>query len=239
MIETNEGTRLAVRNTNRLESFSDGVSAVAITLLVLNMHIPAVSDETGLARALLQWPTYLSYFASFLMIGIIWANHHYLFTWIKRTDHGLLLINTIFLMSLVLIPFATDVLTTYPKLTAAALFYSAILFLTALLFNAIWWYALKDHRLVDKKLPNKLARAITRTYLWAPLLYLLSLVISLINVEASLLFDILTAFLYTWPADRLQRGKQLLRSAPIIGGGVWSGMTRSVLKSPRVAQRDR
>src|SRR5690349_23058826 len=85
------------RGTGRIEAFSDGVIAVAITLLILDVHVPEV--QTGLLQALLiQWPTYLGYVTSFLVIVIFWANHHTMFRYIQQVDYALLLINAFFLM---------------------------------------------------------------------------------------------------------------------------------------------
>ena len=141
------------RGTSRLEAFSDGVMAVAITLLVLDLHVPDV--KAGLFEALLrQWPIYLGYVTSFLVIGILWLHHHHIFKYIKRTDHVVLFLNLLMLMCVALIPFVTALL--------------------------------------------------TRRYLIAPLLYLFSLPLTLVNVEACLVLYILVALFYALPADRLQ-----------------------------------
>jgi len=141
------------RGTSRLEAFSDGVMAVAITLLVLDLRVPDV--KAGLFEALLrQWPIYLGYVTSFLVIGILWLHHHHIFKYIKRTDHVVLFLNLLMLMCVALIPFVTALL--------------------------------------------------TRRYLIAPLLYLFSLPLTLVNVEACLVLYILVALFYALPADRLQ-----------------------------------
>src|SRR6185295_9004600 len=88
--------------TARLEAFSDGVFAIAITLLVLEIRVPppeAVQRAGGLAAALLHlWPSYLGYFISFITIGIMWSNHHSIFLYIRRVDRYFLVINVFFLM---------------------------------------------------------------------------------------------------------------------------------------------
>ena len=90
------------RGTDRIEAFSDGVIAVAITLLILDVHVPTV--QTGLLQALLnQWPTYLGYVTSFLVITIFGANHHNMFRHIRQVDYALLLINAFFLIFIDLI----------------------------------------------------------------------------------------------------------------------------------------
>jgi uncharacterized membrane protein len=104
-------------DTGRIEAFSDGVFAIAITLLVLEVRVPHLKDApigTTLLGALIeQWPSYLGYAMSFLIIGIIWANHHNRFKYIKRSDHILLTLNTFFLMCVSFIPFPTALLAEY------------------------------------------------------------------------------------------------------------------------------
>ena len=143
------------RGTGRIEAFSDGVIAVAITLLILDIHVPDV--QTGLLQALLsQWPNYLGYVTSFLVIIIFWANHHNMFRHIYQVDYALLLINAFFLMCIAFIPFATALLTKYitspTNQHTAAIVYGATLLLNGILFNAIWWYAVWKRRLVRRDL---------------------------------------------------------------------------------------
>jgi len=95
-------------DTNRLEAFSDGVFAIAITLLVLEIKVPT---GEALALGLLHlWPSYLAYAISFIVIGAIWINHHAMFDWIVRADQKLLLLNTLHLMFIAFLPFPTAVL---------------------------------------------------------------------------------------------------------------------------------
>jgi uncharacterized membrane protein len=95
--------------TGRVEAFSDGVFAIAITLLVLEIRVP--EDTAHLLRELGNlWSSYLAYVISFLLIGLIWANHHVMFEHIRRTDRMLLFLNTLLLMNVAFLPFVTAVL---------------------------------------------------------------------------------------------------------------------------------
>ncbi len=102
-------------STGRLEAFSDGVLAVAITLLILNVTVPAVEDHGGhLGHELLKmWPEYVAYATSFITIGIIWINHHAMIGRLRQADHAILTLNLLLLMSIVVIPFATSLVTKY------------------------------------------------------------------------------------------------------------------------------
>src|SRR5256885_16182217 len=94
--------------TTRVEAFSDGVFAIAITLLILELKIPEnkVSEDASLKSYLLDlWPQYFAYILSFLVIGIYWANHHYIFKLYVQTDHFFLMLNLLFLMSISFLPF--------------------------------------------------------------------------------------------------------------------------------------
>jgi uncharacterized membrane protein len=98
-----------VTSINRVEAFSDGVFAIAITLLVLGIRLPPAGAPLG--RALLdQWPAYFAYAVSFLSIGIIWIGHHRLFEQLDRSDTTFAFLNVVFLMVVAFIPFPTDVL---------------------------------------------------------------------------------------------------------------------------------
>src|SRR5712692_7894206 len=200
------------RGTGRTEAFSDGVIAVAITLLILDIHVPNVN--TDLLQALLsQWPNYLGYVTSFLVIIIFWANHHNMFRNIYQVDYALLLINAFFLMCIAFIPSATALLTKYitsPSPTeqhTAAIVYGATLLLNGMLFNTIWWYAVWKRRLVRSDLDAQAVQRITRGYLFGLPIYALSIVLSLLNVELSLAFYIFIDLIYVLPIPFLRFGR--------------------------------
>jgi uncharacterized membrane protein len=103
-------------STNRLEAFSDGVIAVAITLLVLNIDLPELKHNQSLASGLIgQWQVYVAYVSSFLTIGIIWINHHVAITRLRETDRMILFLNLLLLMSIGILPFATRLMAAYLK----------------------------------------------------------------------------------------------------------------------------
>jgi uncharacterized membrane protein len=97
-------------DTSRIEAFSDGVFAIAITLLVIEIGVPHLGDEPEGTMLVDRWPSYLGYVISFLVISTVWANHHNRFRFIVRSDHVLLFLNTLFLMCVAFIPFPTTLL---------------------------------------------------------------------------------------------------------------------------------
>jgi uncharacterized membrane protein len=101
---------------SRLEAFSDGVIAVAITLLVLNIGVPEIDKPGSLADKLgHNWQEYGAYAISFVTIGIIWINHHAMIGRLREVDHSILMLNIALLMFIAVLPFATDLLATYLK----------------------------------------------------------------------------------------------------------------------------
>jgi uncharacterized membrane protein len=157
---------LVSRDTMRLMAFSDGVFAITITLLVLEIKRP--TDDRDLLHGLLDlWPSYLAYAVTFLFIGQVWANHHVMFDHIRVADRLVLLLNTLLLMVVVLLPFATSVLAGTLRSgdgqRTAVAFYGVAFDLTALTFNAVWQYASR-HRLLSDTLGPAGARAISRRF---------------------------------------------------------------------------
>jgi uncharacterized membrane protein len=138
----------------RLEAFSDGVFAIAITLLVLDIHVPDPSTTADLAQKLgSQWPSYVAYGVSFLTIGIIWINHHAMLRRIKAIDHEILILNLLLLLCVGLLPFTTALMAAYLKEsegeTLAAAIYAGSFLLMSVVFAAMNWTILfrKDHLL--------------------------------------------------------------------------------------------
>jgi uncharacterized membrane protein len=186
-----------------MEAFSDGVFAIAITLLVLDLHVPEVGDGS-LAHALVkQWPADASYAVSFLTIGIIWINHHGLMRHIERCDRALLCLNIFLLMMVALVPYPTALISHYarsPNATAAAVYYGAVMVTMALLFNAIWHYSIRSGLLAPDADPREVS-GITRSYLPGPLLYLTATLLAFVSADASLVMYAGIAIFYVASAS--------------------------------------
>ncbi len=202
------------KDTNRLEAFSDGVFAVAITLLVLTIKIPTADspdkflDDPGMWTVLLgQLPTLLAFVTSFFTIGIMWLNHHRLFKHIKRTDTGLLLLNLLLLFIIVFIPVPTALLADQvfrPNQHLAAYIYSGTNVILAICFNLLWRYASYHNRLLDKDADQSAVTAIRRQYAFGPLLYLIALGLAWVYTPASIIFILILALFFALPGPPLR-----------------------------------
>ena len=197
------------KETGRIEAFSDGVFAVAITLLILNIQPPTKSftEDGGLFKYLLSlWPAYLAFAASFATIGIMWINHHRLFTYIKRTDTALMSLNLLLLLVIVFVPFPTALLAqqyiSHPNLHVPALVYNGTFLLMAVFFNLLWRYAAHENRLLDKKADQQAVEAITRQYRFGPLFYVVSFGLAWIYVPASIALNLVFAVYFALPGRK-------------------------------------
>ncbi len=145
MAEEPRHVEAAVSDTGRLETFADGVMAIAITLLILEIKVPDVAGRS-LGRALVhEWPSYAAYAVSFLTIGVMWVNHHHMFKLIERTTHGFLMMNVVFLMTISFLPWPTALVAAYIRNPAgrstATVVYGCTMVAIAIMFNVVWRYA--------------------------------------------------------------------------------------------------
>lgn len=209
--ETDKNTESETKDekeTGRIEAFSDGVFAVAITLLVLKLKVPlpVPHQAYSLAQALMgQWVDYFAFLTSFLTILIMWVNHHRVFSLIKRSDDRFMIINGMLLLTVTVIPFTTDLLTTYlqhPEAKTAALVYCGTSFVMAICFNHLWRYASKDGRLLARDHDPRIADGITKSYRFGPLFYIVAILIACFNAMGSFLFCMLLAIYFTLPPHK-------------------------------------
>src|SRR3954452_11047385 len=189
----------------RIEAFSDGVFAIAITLLVLEIHVPE-DAENGLGQALIdQWPAYASYIVSFFVIGIIWVNHHAVFDHLQRADRPLLFLNLLLLLFVAVLPFPTNLLATYMQEggadeRVAAVVYSGTMTGMGLAFGALWTYASRHGRLLGETLSPAEIQRLTRRFPAASRFSLLARLFALVSAPACLALNALLAIYYALPA---------------------------------------
>jgi uncharacterized membrane protein len=200
-----------VSETSRTEAFSDGVLAIAATLLVLDLRVPARDTLHGssLGAALAhEWPAYAAYVTSFLVIGIIWVNHHGVFNLLGRVDRVTQFLNLLLLMTVVAIPFTTALMSEY--LTAgdrdahtAALVYSAVMLAMSSGFAALYSYLSRHPRLMAEGVDPAAVRASTvRFSAVGTLLYLITLGIAVLSAPLCLLAHLVIALYYCFQQIR-------------------------------------
>jgi uncharacterized membrane protein len=152
--------------TSRLEAFSDGVFAIAITLLVLEIRVPGQGES--LSSALLhRWPSYFAY-VSFLTIGIMWVNHHQLFKFVKATDRKLLFVNLGLLMGVAFVPFPTSVVAEFIRnagqARAAAVLYGVTFTVTAVFWQLLWYWGIRRPDILRDDADRTAMSAIDRSF---------------------------------------------------------------------------
>jgi TMEM175 potassium channel family protein len=185
--------------TARVEAFSDGVFAIAITLLILAVGIEQALAGGDLAGQLLDlWPAYIAYAASFLTIGIMWVNHHAVFRQFERVDRPLMLLNVLLLMMIAFVPFPTRVVADHAQSPhdrqAAALLYGSTMTLTAILFFSVWIYG--SRRVLRADADRREVSGITRSYLPGAPTYALATLVALVSSVASLVLFAAIALFY-------------------------------------------
>jgi uncharacterized membrane protein len=168
---------------DRLETFSDGVIAIAITLLILEIDIPTEHGR-GLWHALLdQWPSYMAYLTSFAVIGIIWVNHHGMLDLVAKVDRPLLYLNLFLLLTIAGIPFPTALVAEHlrsPLIDSniAVAVYGGWATMVALGFNFMWRWIVHDAKLLHAHLDVQALRANTRRFSLGVLIYPVTIAIA-------------------------------------------------------------
>ena len=146
-------------DTERLVFFSDAVFAIALTLLVINIHVPEIKDASALPTALWSiWPDLLSFLISFFVINHYWQMHHHMFRVIERYDRRLFGMNTLLLLGISLQPFATSMVRSYGSQPVVMMIYVGGLAFTGSIFTLMWIYATTNHRLVAADLNERYIR---------------------------------------------------------------------------------
>jgi uncharacterized membrane protein len=183
--------------TTRFEAFSDGVFAIAATLLVLEFTTTKGED---LGEQLLHlWPSYLAYVTSFLTIGIIWINHHHTVSLLARTDRTMQFINILLLLIVAFFPFPTKLVAQYldaPGERAAALTYTATLVVMALLHELWWQYARRNRRLVAEGTPDSSLEAVDRAYIVGVPIYGVAFLVAFFSPLAAVVITLAIAAFY-------------------------------------------
>jgi uncharacterized membrane protein len=199
--------------TGRLESFSDGVIAVAITLLALGIVVPPVGGSSLISQLGRQWPTYAAYVVSFMTIGIIWINHHVMLARLREADHLILIVNLLLLMCIGILPFTTKLMAVYLRqrsgaATAAAL-YAGSLLLMSLVFSALnRLILLHRHQMLRDPMSLEQRRRIWTQAFTGVIPYVLATALAFVSAYVTLAICAAVAVFYTQPvASGLRRDR--------------------------------
>jgi uncharacterized membrane protein len=195
--------------TFRLEAFADAVFAIAITLLVIEIRLPPHEEVLrlgGVGAALAHlWPSYVGYVISFVVIGIMWANHHNLMKLVGRVDHGFITLTLLLLLCIAFLPFPTAVMAEHladpdaHERAVAVAFYCGCFTVTAVFYFLMWWHAARGRRLIADHVPDSAVQAVTRAYAPGSLLYLSATLLAFVHVALSLGIVVGLAALYMLP----------------------------------------
>jgi uncharacterized membrane protein len=191
-------------STNRLEAFSDGVIAVAITLLVLDLYVPGDMHASLAQNLVHEWPRFAAYVVSFLTIGIIWINHHSMISRLQRSDHVILVLNLLLLLTIAVLPFATRLMATYVNQgrgqQTAAVVYSGALLTMALVFSALnRTILLHRAELIDPPIDEAERRLIFRRAFSGVLPYVAAIAVAPFSAYATLAICGAVAAFYALP----------------------------------------
>ena len=192
--------------SNRIETLSDGIFAIVMTLLVLEIKVPRVDlthGESLLTSVISLYPHFISYIISFIMLGIYWIGHHNQMHYIKKVDRTFLWLNLSFFLTISMIPFSAALLGEYPKEQLSILIYGLNLILSGMMLYLIWNWAVSKKLTI--KITPKFRRFVNTRILLAPIIYSLALVVSFINLSLSFLLFFIPILFYILPGkvDRL------------------------------------
>ena len=191
----------------RLEAFSDGVFAIAATLLILEVGVDTSRGNLSSQLAHI-WPAYLAYVTTFLIIGIIWINHHHCVSLIGRVDRPFLFVNLLLLLTVSFMPFPTKLVAQYlqkPDEREAVIAYATTMTVMAIIYNVWWRYARTNRRLIADSVPDSALAAVDRAFNPGVALYALTLGVAFISPLASVSITLAIAVFYLPSAALFER----------------------------------
>ena len=194
--------RSEARESGRMEAFSDGVFAFAMTLLVLGLKDPTMSSTGPLLQGLFaEWPAFLAFGISFTTILVMWMNHHNLFTYVRRIDGPFMLLNGLLLLATTLIPFTTSLVADHILLvdsgTAAEVYTGTFLFV-ALAWNLLWQYAIMHPGVLASSISDEEIKSTTRQFFFGPSLYVVAFIAAFFSGIASLGINLVVLAIYAF-----------------------------------------
>lgn len=210
---------------NRVEALCDGIFAIAMTLLILEIKVPVLHGDVDVSAKLpgaflALWPKFMCYVISFVTLGVYWVAHHLHFMTIRKADRNLLWINILFLMAISLVPFTTAFAGEYMHERLPVILYGANMILIGVVLQLHWWYATSGHRLINPDTPSALIKTVEQVILMGSVAYLAAIGLVFINPVWSMVAYSLVNLLYIVPGGihlHLKHDKPV--SAPPAHGG--------------------
>ena len=195
---------------NRLETLADGIFAIAMTILVLELRVPAPPADLWTELVALA-PRFATFVISFVVLGVYWFAHHQTFYFLVRVNRTLVWLSILFFMGVALVPFVASVLGAYSQHPIALSLYGLVLSLVAAVGYVIWWYITGDRGLVDETLDPDLVRKVRTWIAIGPLISLVAVGLAFVSPTISLLVYLALPALFILfnPVDRdLERLRQ-------------------------------
>ncbi len=190
-------------SSDRVATLADGVFAIVLTLLVIELKAPEGGSSEQLLHGLAELgPKFLSFALTFSIVSIFWFGHHMEFHYIKRSDRTHLWLNLLFMMAISFLPFSASFLGNNLTQPLANAFYGVHLSILGFIRYWHWRYATDGHRLVDPSMSEDLIQEVNGTFLWVPCGYLIAAAVSFVNVYASLVFYVALALRYVFSAKQ-------------------------------------
>jgi uncharacterized membrane protein len=192
----------ALMNVARFEAFSDGVFAIAATLLVVDLRLPDLSGmtpEQSAVRLASLWPQLLGYATSFAIIGVLWINHHALFHFLKKVDRVSLIINLGLLMCVAFIPYPTALIAHFGQNSAVVVLFGCTMAAAGFVFSALWFYAVRQYLNAEPHIDRRFVRDASLWTLGYPTAYIIATALVLVNPRISVALYALIPIVYLLP----------------------------------------
>jgi uncharacterized membrane protein len=213
MNEMRPAARMEAFTTTRVTTLVDGVFAIVLTLLVLDLHAPVASNRDALIAALRAIaPQIKSFLVSFIVLGVFWYGHHMEMHWIERSDRVHLGITLAFLLTISFVPFSASLLGNNQQIPLAAAIYALNLFAVGVARYAHWVYATSGFRLSVQEQPLGQVRFVRRMFMVVPLLFIAAGALAWLNTGAAMVTFVLIPLVYLIPSPQTRHLTLLPRS---------------------------
>lgn len=211
-----EPTRPVELGKNRIEALSDGIFAIAMTLLVLELKVPELPKTASNVQVwpelMKLWPVFISYAASFASLGVYWVAHHNLYHHIRRANRVLLCLNVLFFMFVSFVPFSTSVVNAFPQTQVAPEFFGANITLIGWVLWLQWRYASSQPEMLMPHVTREYRDLVRSRFFWIPVVLTFTVLVCYWSVELSLAVYVLLLPFYLIPGS-VERSKPEPRGA--------------------------